>query len=76
MKVCGKRSSRKPTSRHQPNYLALHDLLHQARPSLTLQESTDLISIVLHSLICNLKTAPVVVLHTEAKVLLLSQNEQ
>ena len=43
-------------------------LVYQARPA-------DVISSQL-VLICNPKTAPVVVLHTEAKVLLLSQNQK
>ena len=33
-----------------------------------------LLVFIVHSLFCSPKTAPVVVLHTEAKVLLLSQN--
>ena len=34
-----------------------------------------MLSVFMVQLICNLKTGPVLVLHTEAKVLLLSQNE-
>ena len=44
-------------------------LVYQARPSLSLQKF-----IRVASLICNPTTAPVLILHTEAKVLLMSQN--
>ena len=55
-------------------FLLLFELGQHCLSNQTISHSPEVYQMLLACLICNPKTAPVLVLHTEAKVLLLSQN--